>query len=41
MIEATGAPAPCTRFEVIVVPEIWTDAPAVARTPSWPKFGPT
>src|SRR5262249_54733004 len=39
VIDATGAPAPCTRFEVIVVPEISTDAPAVTRTPSWPKFG--
>ena len=35
-----GAFAPCTRFDEIVLPEICTDAPAVTRTPSWPKSGP-
>ena len=36
-----GAFAPCTRFEEIVVPVTWIEAPAVTRTPSWPKSGPT
>jgi hypothetical protein len=36
-----GACSPWTKFEVIVLPEICTDAPAVTRTPSWPKSGPT
>jgi hypothetical protein len=37
---ATGAPSPWTRFDEIVSSLICTDAPAVTRTPSWPKSGP-
>ena len=37
----TGAPVPCTRLDVTVSPDICTDAPAVTRTPSWPKSGPS
>ncbi len=36
----TGAPSPCTRFDDTVVSVIWTVAPAVTRTPSWPNSGP-
>ena len=35
-----GAPSPCTRFDDTVVSVICTVAPAVTRTPSWPKSGP-
>ena len=35
-----GAPAPCTRFWLIVLPVSATLAPAVTRTPSWPNSGP-
>src|SRR3954453_11489035 len=37
----TGAPVPCTRFDETVSPVICTEAPAVARTPSWPNSGPS
>ena len=37
---AIGAPSPCTRFDATVSSDICTDAPAVTRTPSWPKSGP-
>ncbi len=36
-----GAPVPWTRLALIVVSEIATDEPAVTRTPSCPKVGPT
>src|SRR6266536_3055544 len=35
-----GAPVPLTRLEETVSPDIWTEAPAVTRTPSWPNRGP-
>ena len=37
---ATGAPSPWTKFDEIVSSLICTEAPAVTRTPSWPKSGP-
>src|SRR5262249_43821284 len=37
---AIGAPSPCTRFDETVSSVMSTDAPAVTRTPSWPKSGP-
>src|SRR5258706_60852 len=37
---AIGAFVPCTRLDETVSPDIWTEAPAVTRTPSWPKSGP-
>ena len=36
-----GAPVPCTRLDDTVSPDICTEAPAVTRTPSWPKSGPS
>src|SRR5215211_1224520 len=37
---ATGAPPPWTKFDETVSSDIWTDAPAVTRTPSCPNSGP-
>src|SRR6266536_2564223 len=36
----TGEPAPLTKLDETVSPVIWTEAPALTRTPSCPNSGP-
>src|SRR5215470_19146551 len=40
LVLGTGAPVPCTRLRLMLLPVSVPVEPAVMRTPSWPYSGP-